>query len=363
MSQRGARGVRGGLGPADRSSDYRALLVASAAFAVPSPVPPRNGLLHGGRWIVSAERQVVLLDGPMGTELSVRGVDTPAPGWSANALEVAPETVMAIHRDYATAGAVVHTTATFRTRPGAVGERWEELAHLAVRLTREAVPEDHLVAGSVAPVEDCYRPDLSPGPKTARKAHSGLCRVLCEAGVDLVLCETFADPREGLIAVECALDTGKETWVAFTPGPGADLLTPRELAAAGASAARKGASAVMVNCVSESKALPYLEALVGAVGDRSVRVGIYPNAGDAGEGLGWGAGPEGAIAFAELAARWVDVGATIIGGCCGTGPGHIAEVRRALTRRGRLGVEISSGGEVLRGAGASRSRRGGAMRR
>ena len=63
---------------------------------------------------------IVILDGPMGTELLARGVPTPTPGWSAHALDAAPEVVASIHRDYAAAGAVVHTTNTFRTKSRSV---------------------------------------------------------------------------------------------------------------------------------------------------------------------------------------------------------------------------------------------------
>ena len=282
---------------------------------------------------MSNKRQIVLLDGPVGTELSVRGVDIPAPAWSANALDTAPSVVSDIHRDYAAAGAVVHTATTFRTRPETVGERWEDLARLAVRLAREAVVEEQWIAGSVAPVKDCYRPDLSPGPRQARRSHKLVCDFLAEAGVDLLLCETFCSAREAQVAVECALDTGLRTWAAFTPGPDGSLMTTAEMAAAGEEAAGAGALAVLVNCVAASRALPYVEALVRAVASRHrVRVGVYANAGGMGEGLGWGAGPEGAIAHAALARQWVESGASIVGGCCGTGPGHIAELRRALAR-------------------------------
>jgi S-methylmethionine-dependent homocysteine/selenocysteine methylase len=277
-------------------------------------------------------RPIRLLDGPLGTELAVRGVATPLPAWSAHALDHAPEVVSAIHRDYAAAGATIHTAATFRTRENAVGERWEALARRAVALARDAVPRTHRVAGSLAPLNDCYRPELAPRPKAAREAHAALAGVLADAGADLLLCETFPDVREGLIAVDCAVATGCETWAAFTPGPDGRLLSPEALADAGRAAARRGARAVLLNCVAASGALPYLSALVEAVDDPAVGIGVYANAGEASEGIGWGAGPQGAFVYAELAARWAEAGATIIGGCCGTGPGHIAEVRRRLAR-------------------------------
>jgi len=273
-----------------------------------------------------------LLDGPMGTELAGRGTATPLPGWSAHALETAPEAVAEVHRAYAEAGATVHTTNTFRTRPAVFGERWAELARTAVRLARESVPADHRVAGSIAPLADCYRPDLSPAdrdPEGTRAEHAALARVLAQAGCDLLLCETFSHVGEGLLAVEAAVATGVETWAAFTPGYRADLLTPAELARAGREAVARGAAAALVNCVPVSRALDYVRALRDAV-PRSVLVGAYANAGHPDEGMGWTSTPGAPERYAEACATWIEAGAEIVGGCCGTGPAHVAAIARLI---------------------------------
>src|SRR5262245_41802836 len=103
----------------------------------------------------------------MGTEIAARGVSTDDPTWSAGALATAPDVVREIHVDYVRAGAVVHRTNTFRTQPRLFADRWRDLLRTAVRLAREAgAPR---VAGSIAPVFDCYRPDLSPPPDEARE--------------------------------------------------------------------------------------------------------------------------------------------------------------------------------------------------
>src|SRR5262245_59204968 len=104
----------------------------------------------------------LLLDGALGTELAARGVAIPANPWSAAALVDAPTVIGAIHAEYAAAGATVHTANTFRTKRRSAGPDWERLARRAVDLARAAVPGWHRIAGSVAPLEDCYRPDLSP---------------------------------------------------------------------------------------------------------------------------------------------------------------------------------------------------------
>src|SRR4051812_14140531 len=119
---------------------------------------------------------ITLLDGPMGTLLAERGVATPAPLWSAAALLESPDAVRRIHHEYASAGACVHAANPFRTKQRQVGPEWERLTRLAVTLAREAVPATHLVAGSLAPLEDCYRPDLSP--RDPRPEHRTMARAL-----------------------------------------------------------------------------------------------------------------------------------------------------------------------------------------
>ncbi len=275
-------------------------------------------------------RDLVLLDGPMGTELARRGVALPLPAWSATAIDAAPETVAAIHRDYAAAGAAVHTANTFRTRRRAVGERWRPMTRRAVQLARANVPEGHRVAGSIAPIEDCYRQDLSPG-EAAYGEHLEFASALAAEGVDLLLCETFPHPAEARAAVRAAVTTGLETWVALTAGPDGALMTPGALAAAARACVDAGAGAVLVNCLAARRTLGYVEELAKL----GVPFGAYANAGAKDEGLGWDAAgdPGAAEAYARLAATWIAAGATIVGGCCGTGPAHIRRLR-----------EVASGG-------------------
>jgi S-methylmethionine-dependent homocysteine/selenocysteine methylase len=286
----------------------------------------------------------VILDGAVGTELWGRGIDTAGALWSANAIDRAPDVLASIHRDYAAAGATVHTAATFRTKRRSAGESWERLARRAVAIARGAVPEGHRVAGSIAPLEDCYRPDLAPTDSSLlAREHGELARTLVDAGVDLLLVETFAAPHEALAATKACVTTGTETWVALTAGPHGDLLSPEALAEAARRCVDAGARAVLVNCVPATKTLPYVEALarVGAP------FGAYANAGDKEEGLGWvkakdARGP--ALRYAELARAWASAGATILGGCCGTGPTHIEALAQILSVRA-LPTSAPRGGE------------------
>ncbi|HZW11147.1 MAG TPA: homocysteine S-methyltransferase family protein [Phycisphaerales bacterium] len=275
-----------------------------------------------------------ILDGPMGTELVRRGVDLAGPAWSARAIDEAPEMIGAIHREYADAGATVHTAATFRTQPRILPDRWAGLARRAVEIARASVPRRHLVAGSIAPLADCYRPDLSTAgadPDAARADHLALARVLIDAGCDRLLCETFTHGAEALLAVDAALEaagkTDAEVWLAVSPGYEGDLMTPAEAGRLAAAAAAMGAGAVLVNCAPLDATHAYVRAIAAAVWGRGVAVGAYANAGrDQGA---WRSSPGATEAYLHASRSWADAGATLIGGCCGTGPWVI----RALAER------------------------------
>jgi len=176
------------------------------------------------------------------------------------------------------------------------------------------------VAGSIAPLADCYRPQDSPEDPGPR--HAALARILSEAGADLLLCETHPHIGEALAAVEAAVATGTETWVSFTAGPDADLLTPDQIHRGAEAAVAAGAAAVLVNCIPAAQTAPFLSAIQGL----GVPFGAYANAGHTDDGIGWHPDPDGPERYADLAACWVEMGATLIGSCCGTGPAHIAEL-------------------------------------
>lgn len=261
---------------------------------------------------------MIVLDGPMGTELAARGVPTPAPGWSAYAIETAPAIVSAVHRDYAAAGATVHRANTFRTQPRIFPDRYAALIDRAVALARGAVGPAR-VAGSIGPIEDCYRPDLAPADAEARAAHRAVAEALAASGVDLLICETFPSAREAAIVVEEAARTGKETWAALTAGPDGSLMTPEAMERAARDCVSAGATRVLVNCTAATLTLAYVDRL-SRVG---VPFGAYANAGAAADRLGFCADPDVAR-YAALARSWIAAGASVVGACCGTAPVHVA---------------------------------------
>ena len=268
----------------------------------------------------------LLLDGPIGTQLGAQGLSLTAPLWSANALLDDPDAVLQLHQAYASAGADVLTANSFRCQPGR-HPKWHHLLEVSVRLARQAASGPVRVAGSMAPLEDCYRPDLSP--PNAAATHRKMAHALVDSGVDLLLCETFPHPREALQAVEAASDTGCETWLMLTAGPFGGLMDPVSFLHCAEEAMAQGASLVGINCTSVGHLDPFLEALRSS----GLPFGISANAGSLQDGLGW-ASPEeeAAQAYCKHAQSWLDAGAQVIGSCCGTSPEHTRALRELIDR-------------------------------
>jgi len=278
------------------------------------------------------------MDGAIGTELAARGVVFGGADWSARAIWEAPEVLEAVHASYAEAGATLHTANTFRTQPHLLGDRWKHELRAAVERARGAVPEGHRVLGSIAPIEDCYQPDASPGAD-AEPLHARTALELADAGCDVLLCETFAHEEEALGALRGAARTGLPVWLSLTAGPHGELLSPADVHRIGRRAADEGVTRILANCIGASLMTPYVEALATL----GVPVGVYANAGAAEDRLGWKhASDDAGERYAALAQDWVELGATVVGGCCGTGPRHV----RALAARfgsgagGPLGVGV-----------------------
>jgi len=290
----------------------------------------RNRLVRG---------ELILLDGALGTELERRGVPTPLPLWSAAAVLSAPDVVRQIHEEYIMAGADVITAATFRATPralakaGRAGEA-ERVLQRAVALAREArrrvAPSRQvIVAGSIAPLEDCYRPELAPPPETAEREHAELAVMLARAGVDAILIETMNTTREACAAVHSAKSTGLAVLVSFICRSEQELLSGESLADAVRAVEAWKPDAVLVNCTPPEVARGCLDTL--AVATRLPR-GAYANAGapDLAGGT-WLHDPAWTPEeFARAASEWVRRGAQIVGGCCGTTPAHIRAIRSAI---------------------------------
>ncbi len=296
---------------------------------------------------------LVILDGAMGTELERRGAPVTLPLWSAQALMENPDLVRQIHYEYLEAGVDVITTNTFRTQRrtfAKIGrpELAERLTRLAVRLAREAVQEfphrQVRIAGSVAPLEDCFRPELSPG--TADDEFLELSETLMEEGCDFLLIETMNNLTELRSAIRACQSLDVEFWVSVNPSlrDPLKLLSGETIKEALRVCEGEGARVFLVNCAP----IPVIEQAVQHLAERSpLPYGAYANNGSRTETGEWRfdrvLAPE---EFAEHALRLHQWGASVIGGCCGTTPEHLAsavEVLRPQVKSSAISSESTGG--------------------
>src|SRR5262245_57659398 len=199
----------------------------------------------------------LLLDSAMGTELQRRDADTTLPLWSARALLQDPELVWTIHGEEARSGAEILTANTFRTHArtlakAQMGERAAELSALAIRLAHQAASlrgREIFVAGSLSPLEDCYRPDLAPESEALTREHRAQARFLADAGVDLILAETHNSIREAVAAAEGAKATDLPFVVSLVTDGKGRLLSGEPIAEAAARLVPLAPDALGINCV------------------------------------------------------------------------------------------------------------------
>jgi S-methylmethionine-dependent homocysteine/selenocysteine methylase len=269
----------------------------------------------------------VLLDSAMGTELERRGFALPAPIWSTRALLEAPDLVAGIHRDNVAGGAEILTAATFRTNPRALAaaglsSRAAELSALALSLARREAdrsPRPAWVAGSIAPAEDCYRPDLVPGEADLEAEHQAHARNLAAAGADLLLVETVNCVRELRAATAAATATGLPVVACVVTDGAGRLLSGEPLEEAARSVLALGPAAIGVNCVPSRQ----IGAEIDRLREMTPVTPLVAYANVLSE-------PDSPGEYAERALGWTASGARLVGGCCGTTPAHTRALALAL---------------------------------
>ncbi len=290
----------------------------------------------------------LLADGAMGTMLHARGVRFDGCFDELNLSQ--PAAVAEIHRAYIDAGAQMIATNTFganrfKLQRHDLGHKVKEINAAAVSLARRVVDASFkqvLIAGDVGPLGVRLAPFGRVKPEQAHAAFREQIEALIQAGVDVIVIETMTDLYEITEAIRAAKDIHKVPVIATMTFTRDDrtLLgdTPGKVAAA---LAASGADLIGANCSGgPAQLLRLLQQFRQAAPD--ARLAVKPNA-------GWPEQAEGRIMypatpdyFGEYAVAFAEAGASLIGGCCGTTPRHIAAMRAALDtpREGRAESRI-----------------------
>jgi len=276
----------------------------------------------------------LLLDGATGTELERRGVACPLPLWSAGALVDAPHVVEAIHRDYVEAGADIIVANTFRTNPRTLRNACRSsdgpmLNESAIELARRAARgRDVLIAASLAPLEDCYHPERVPCDDELQAEHAQMAAWLAAAGPDLVWIETMSTVRELHAAATAVAEYDLPFAASVVVRETGELLSGDALEDAVAAVEPLGPLAVGLNCIPPrgmSDILPRLRRLTARP------LAAYAHIGNPTPIRGWSYAQDVTPdQYADYARQWLQLGATVVGGCCGTTPAHTRAVRAII---------------------------------
>jgi 5-methyltetrahydrofolate--homocysteine methyltransferase len=281
----------------------------------------------------------VLLDGGLGTELIRRGLALGAcpEAWNTER----PEAVKAVHASYFEAGSDAVSTNSFggsRIKLAAHGleARAAELNVAAARIAREAAPAGRFVGGSMGPTGKFLKPQGEFTEAEFEEAFAEQAGALAGGGADFLLVETQYDLREALAALRAAKSAAALpvfVTLTFNAYPrGYFTLMGNTVAAAVEALEKGGASAVGANCTLDSREMV---GLVSAFRQATrLPIVVQANAGKpalaADGGVSYSQSLEDYVGFVPA---FLEAGANVIGGCCGTGPDHIRKMSEIVHKR------------------------------
>lgn len=292
---------------------------------------------------------VVVLDGGLATELEARGHDLSDHLWSARLLLTDPGAIEDVHLAYFRAGARVAISASYQAsiegfaaagidRTGArslIRSSVELAARARDRYLAETDDDDSLlVAGSVGPYGAMladgseYRGDHGVSDADLASFHRPRIEALVEAGADLLAIETIPSVAEAEVIVRLVGDAGATGWLSYSCRDPRTTSAGDAIETAVALGDDPAIVAVGVNCTAP-RHLPGLLARAHAA--TRVPLIAYPNGGDRWDPVSrrWLADADGTF-DPLVVASWTALGATWLGGCCGTGPTEIRELAGAL---------------------------------
>ena len=279
------------------------------------------------------ENEVIVFDGGVGTYLYEKGVFINTCYDELNLTN--PDIVTEVHREYVTAGADVIETNTFganRFRLAAHGleKKAYEIAKRGAQLAKAVAGDETLVAGSVGPLGVQIEPLGKVSFDEAREAFREQVKGLLDGGADIIILETFVLVPELQQAIRAVKEVNPDTPIMaqVTINDDGNLLSGATLESFVKAVGDSGVDTIGLNCSVGPKSM--LEALETLKTLTPLPISVQPNAGLP-QSIGgrniYMTSPE---YMAEYAKRFIQTGASIVGGCCGTNPAHIRAIRRAV---------------------------------
>ncbi|HNB36091.1 MAG TPA: homocysteine S-methyltransferase [Anaerolineales bacterium] len=295
-------------------------------------------------------QRIAVIDGAMATELEARGCDLNDALWSARVLLEQPELIRAVHLDYFNNGADIAITASYQAtlegfaKRGLSREQSIELMKKSVQLAKVARDEFWskeenrntrvwpLIAGSVGPYGAYladgseYRGDYHLTEEELIAFHRPRIEALIASGADLLACETIPCGIEARALIRLLAEFPQTfAWFTFTAKDGEHISNGEKIADVAAFLDKQPqAAAIGINCTSPL----HIPSLIREIKKNTSKpIIVYPNSGEVYDPTTntWH-GETSCDSFGLQSKEWFEAGATLIGGCCRTTPGHIREV-------------------------------------
>ena len=280
-------------------------------------------------------KEIIIIDGATGTEIQRRGVKTTLPLWSAKALLTNPNVIKDIHKDYILNGADIIITNTFRTtvhtlKKANLENKATQITILACKLIKEAIKEagvekEIYIAGSMAPLEDCYSPELTPQKNELEREYLSLAKNLKKGGADFLLLETMITIKETLAAIKAVKKVKMSFAVSFCCNEKNQLLGGESIKLVIRKIEKYNPLFIGVNCIQPELATQLIKTITKIT---DLPLCVYANGyGKPDDDQGWlFSGKKEINKFLNEAKKWVKSGVQLIGGCCGTTPEYIKTI-------------------------------------
>lgn len=295
----------------------------------------------------------LLLDGGLSNELERQGCDLNHKLWSAKLLESNPEAIIKAHLMYLESGAECIITSSYQaTLPGFMAIGYDEhsargLILKSVQLAEEArsrflalnpLATKPLIAASIGPYGAYladgseYRGDYNISDQELTAFHKPRIDLLDHSTADMLACETIPGFQEARVLSEILKNVNKPAWISFSCKDGKHISdgTPIEDCAAYFSD-HPTVFAIGVNCTSPE----FISALIRSIKTKSgnKKIIVYPNSGAVyhAESKTW-SGLSDLSSCESMVKEWMDLGADIIGGCCGIGPEQIKAMGKVISK-------------------------------
>jgi 5-methyltetrahydrofolate--homocysteine methyltransferase len=280
------------------------------------------------------EKKIIVADGATGTNLIQRGLErgVTAENWVIDN----PDMIKKLHLDFIEAGAEIILTSTFggseiRLDQSGMGDKYEQVNHAAVTLAKQAVKNTSvLVAGSMGPLGQMLKPLGTLEITEAERYYARQAAILCVAGVDIIVIETQFDLNEAKAAIIGVKSSCEKALVcSFSFDRGVKTMMGVSPSSFAKEVEGLGLSAIGINCGNS------LDDNINALKELSdfteIPIWFKPNAGlpyinESGK-------PTYDITphqMADNVGAWIEAGARIIGGCCGTTPEHLKAIANVV---------------------------------